>query len=650
MRGPSSPGRIPAAGRRARRSATRAFSSAPPAPATPGHDRRPAGTGLAQRRLAGVCRVCRPTASCSSASRRATARGLGGRSTTRCVASCPTPAASPSAPAWLDTLSLAPTGPRLARSRASTSRSPPGRAEGARGPAPAVRRDRRPARRRSPAPSRCRRRCAPSTATPRDSGRRSSATATSACLRGRASGPIPARLLPLPFAARLRVDTALGHASRRSSGADTARARWPLQVALLDSLPLVAELDDDTTQARPPDSLTVGRAVPGGTYDWFFPDRHARRGDAAGGTAISASGSRARPRPGSPSAEARPLAPGGPAPSAVVGSVTRHADAGPGHACAFRSASACRSGSTRPTRRSSSRFYGAAGDVDWMRYGAGRHAGAPDELAAGAADEVALDFELEPAGLGLPRALGSQRPAARHPPAPGDRRGRSAPRPAHRGGPRPSARRRHRAHRAARGRGQPGRRARAAAPARGGGREGAHDPHRPTARSISGPGCSWPSRPTPTCWSRSTTTRCPTGSIRSSTTAPASTTTSPAASRSRARSRPRSLRRLGLRDLGIGRGDLALVRGDLDALGADRGTLHDAAGPGGGAALGRGAAAATPRPCWTGSASILRTCAASRREACAGVVRGRVARRLLERIRPPPPVRPAGGGPSGSPA
>jgi len=31
-------------------------------------------------------------------------------------------------------------------------------------------------------------------------------------------------------------------------GADTVRARWPLRVSLLDSLPVVVELDDDTAR------------------------------------------------------------------------------------------------------------------------------------------------------------------------------------------------------------------------------------------------------------------------------------------------------------------------------------------------------------------------------------------------------------------
>jgi hypothetical protein len=54
-------------------------------------------------------------------------------------------------------------------------------------------------------------------------------------------------------------------------GPDTARARWPLRLALLDSLPRVVELNDDTAGTGLTDSLTVGRARPGATYHWFFP-------------------------------------------------------------------------------------------------------------------------------------------------------------------------------------------------------------------------------------------------------------------------------------------------------------------------------------------------------------------------------------------
>ncbi len=55
------------------------------------------------------------------------------------------------------------------------------------------------------------------------------------------------------------------------SGADTARAQWPLWITLLDSTPQVVEFNDDTAGTGTTDSLTVGRARPGGTYHWFFP-------------------------------------------------------------------------------------------------------------------------------------------------------------------------------------------------------------------------------------------------------------------------------------------------------------------------------------------------------------------------------------------
>lgn len=67
-------------------------------------------------------------------------------------------------------------------------------------------------------------------------------------------------------------------------GADTARARWPIRLALLDTLPAVVEFDDDTARKGNTDSLTIGRARPGATYHWFFPTgtraiANARLGD-----------------------------------------------------------------------------------------------------------------------------------------------------------------------------------------------------------------------------------------------------------------------------------------------------------------------------------------------------------------------------------
>jgi len=48
-------------------------------------------------------------------------------------------------------------------------------------------------------------------------------------------------------------------------------AVWPLRVALIDTTPQVVRLDDDPAHAGGSDSITVGRAAPGATYNWFFP-------------------------------------------------------------------------------------------------------------------------------------------------------------------------------------------------------------------------------------------------------------------------------------------------------------------------------------------------------------------------------------------
>jgi N-acetylmuramoyl-L-alanine amidase len=53
-------------------------------------------------------------------------------------------------------------------------------------------------------------------------------------------------------------------------GADTVTATWPVRIAPLDAAVLV-EFDDDTAGNGDTDRLTVGRAAPGATYHWFFP-------------------------------------------------------------------------------------------------------------------------------------------------------------------------------------------------------------------------------------------------------------------------------------------------------------------------------------------------------------------------------------------
>jgi N-acetylmuramoyl-L-alanine amidase len=233
-------------------------------------------------------------------------------------------------------------------------------------------------------------------------------------VRGRALGPDPGVMLPVVTSAVPVISEAPGAPAAATAfsapagmgpvdslwpvveaivGNDTARARWPLQVAMLDTLPVAVELDDDSTGTGITDSMTVGRAIPGGTYAWFFPT----------GTRATVTGRRnddVRLRLSQdaeawvPAIDARPLTPGGPAPQAIVGSVsvTRSPDRATvriplSQRVPFR---------VEETERSLVvTLYGAAGDVDWMRYGPADSLIRRMSWRQAAADEVALTFELE---------------------------------------------------------------------------------------------------------------------------------------------------------------------------------------------------------------------------------------------------------------
>jgi N-acetylmuramoyl-L-alanine amidase len=56
-------------------------------------------------------------------------------------------------------------------------------------------------------------------------------------------------------------------------GSDTAWARWPLRVGVLDATsPRVIYVDDDTARTGLTDGELAGRAAPYATYNWFFPN------------------------------------------------------------------------------------------------------------------------------------------------------------------------------------------------------------------------------------------------------------------------------------------------------------------------------------------------------------------------------------------
>jgi N-acetylmuramoyl-L-alanine amidase len=155
-------------------------------------------------------------------------------------------------------------------------------------------------------------------------------------------------------------------------GGDTVRIRWPLQIAFLDTLPHITEFDDDTTGTGQTDSVTPGRAIPGGAYEWFFPT-----GTRALVSARLNDDVRIRLSPDAdawvPAADARPLPAGLPAPHAVVSSVT--VTPSPDRvALRIPLTQRVPFQVSEAERSLTIRFYGAVGDVDWIRYGNGNDA------------------------------------------------------------------------------------------------------------------------------------------------------------------------------------------------------------------------------------------------------------------------------------
>ena len=182
-------------------------------------------------------------------------------------------------------------------------------------------------------------------------------------------------------------------------GADTAIARWPLGVNIVDtSFPTVVVLDDDTAHTGTTDSLTAGRAVPHGTYNWFFPT----------GTVAVESGrwnDQVRLRLSRSTvawvneADVVRLPPGTPPPGGVVSSV--RLAAGP-KSVTLRVPLPARLPYqiTERERSLTVRLYGGASDINWMQYGEGGGAVGTDPLvtrmsyAQPAADEVTITLEL----------------------------------------------------------------------------------------------------------------------------------------------------------------------------------------------------------------------------------------------------------------
>ena len=178
-----------------------------------------------------------------------------------------------------------------------------------------------------------------------------------------------------------------------SIGADTARAVWPLFVDTLDrGHPVVVELNDDTAHTGTTDSLTVGKAVPYGTYNWFFPL----------GTTAVVSGRwsdqvRLQLSRGAiawvNAADVIPLPRGTPPPGGIVGSV--RLTPGP-RSLLLRVPLPARVPFqvTEGDRSLTLRLYGVASDINWMQYGGTDPYVTRLSYAQPSADEVTITAEL----------------------------------------------------------------------------------------------------------------------------------------------------------------------------------------------------------------------------------------------------------------
>ena len=176
-------------------------------------------------------------------------------------------------------------------------------------------------------------------------------------------------------------------------GTDTARAVWPLVLDTLDRAhPEVVVLNDDTAHTGKSDSLTVGKAVPYGTYNWFFP-----LGTVSVASARWGSQTRLQLSRGAiawvNTADVVPLAPGTPPPGGSVESVRLTANPRsvvlrvplPSHV-PFKV--------EEDERSLTLRLYGVASDVNWMQYGGTDPYVTRLSYAQPSADEVTITVTL----------------------------------------------------------------------------------------------------------------------------------------------------------------------------------------------------------------------------------------------------------------
>lgn len=176
-------------------------------------------------------------------------------------------------------------------------------------------------------------------------------------------------------------------------GADTVRLRWSLEITLLDTLPRIVELNDDSAGTGTTDSLTVGRARPGATYHWFFPT--GTRAQLTGRLGEDARIRLSRQQEAwVPAADLVPLPPATPSLRATVLSLT----ATP---AADRVVVRVPVTARVPFRveeergRLTLRLYNTVGDINWIRHGANDAYLREIRWSQAASDEVTITLDLQ---------------------------------------------------------------------------------------------------------------------------------------------------------------------------------------------------------------------------------------------------------------
>jgi len=176
-------------------------------------------------------------------------------------------------------------------------------------------------------------------------------------------------------------------------GGDTATARWPLTITTVDvTFPRVVLLNDDTAHTGTTDSVSPGRAVPHGTYNWFFPTGTVAVESGRWNDQVRLQLSRDAVAWVS-AGDVVALAPGTPSPRGVVGSV--RLASGPS-SVTLRVPLPARL-PFQVTERDRSvmlRLYGGASDINWMQYGGTDPLVRHMRYAQPAADQVTITLEL----------------------------------------------------------------------------------------------------------------------------------------------------------------------------------------------------------------------------------------------------------------